>query len=123
MRVLLADDQTSVRAALKQLLEWAPEFNIVGEASNTQDLLHQVQMTQPDVVLLNWELDAPSTLDRLSTLRALCRSLKVVAFGEEEAARQKALAIGAAAFVSKQDPPEWLMNTLRGVAGLSPCFV
>ncbi|NIO69112.1 MAG: response regulator [Anaerolineae bacterium] len=117
MRVLLADDQTKVRSALRLLLEQEPGLSVVGEAAEAEDLLAQVEATQPDLVLLDWELPGLRTDDRLSALRTLCPRLKVIALSGQPEARRAALTAGADAFVSKGDPPERLLTTLRAVGG------
>jgi DNA-binding NarL/FixJ family response regulator len=109
MRVLLADDQSKVRSALRLLLEQGPGMSVVGEAVEARDLLAQVEATQPDLVLLDWELPGLRTDDWLSTLRMLCPRLKVIALSGQPEARRAALAAGADAFVSKGDPPERLL--------------
>jgi DNA-binding NarL/FixJ family response regulator len=109
MRVLLADDQTKVRSALRLLLEQEPGLSVVGEAAEAEDLLAQVEATQPDLVLLDWELPGLRTDDRLSALRTLCPRLKVIALSGRAGARRAALAAGVDAFVSKGDPPERLL--------------
>ena len=115
MRVLLADDQTKVRSALRLLLEQEPGLSVIGEAAKAENLLAQVEATQPDLVLLDWELPGLRTDDRLSALRTLCPLLKVIALSGQLEARRAALAAGAEAFVSKGDPPERLLTTLRAV--------
>jgi DNA-binding NarL/FixJ family response regulator len=112
MRVLLADDQTKVRSALRLLLEQEPGLSVVGEAAEAEDLLAQVEVTQPDLVLLDWELPGLRTDDRLSALRALCPQLKVIALSGQPEARRAALSAGADAFVSKGEPPERLLAAL-----------
>jgi len=116
MRVLLADDQSKVRSALRLLLEQQPGLSVVSEAAEAEDLLAQVEATQPDLVLLDWELPGLRTDDRLSTLRRLCPRLKVIALSGQLEARRAALTAGADGFVSKGDPPEQLLTTLRAVS-------
>ncbi len=120
MRVLLADNQEKERAALKRLLGQDPELCLVGEAAEVESLLAQAEAIHPDLVLLDWELPGLGCVDLLPTFGC---SLKVVAFGEHIGARQEALAAGVDAFVSKQEPVEQLLNTVRAVGRLSPCFV
>ncbi len=109
MRILLADDQPKVRSALRLLLEQEPEMSVVGEAAEVEDLLAQVEATQPDLVLLDWELPGLQAADLLPTLRSLHPRLKVIALSGRLEARQAALTAGAEAFVSKGDPPERLL--------------
>lgn len=117
MRVLLADDQSQVRSALRLLLEQEPELSIVGEVATAGELLTQIEETCPDVVLLDWELPGLRTADPstssgqrpLTALRTLCPHLLVIALSGRPEACQAALAAGADAFVSKGDPPERLL--------------
>ncbi len=122
MRVLLTNGQIQGCSALRRLLEQESELIVVGEVVQVEDLLAQVRETQPDLVLLDWELPGLRGADLLLALHALC-PLKVVVFSKRKEARQQALSAGADAFASKREPQEWLLTMLRKVGGLSPCFL
>jgi len=113
MRVLLADDQSKVRSALRLVLEQQPGVSILGEAVDATGLLDWVKAACPDLVLLDWELPGLPRNDVLSALRARCPHLKVIALSGRPEARQAALAAGADAFVSKGDPPERLLAAVN----------
>ena len=113
MRVLLADDQSKVRSALRLLLEQQPGTQVLGEAVDTTGLLDWVTVTCPDVVLLDWELPGLGVDRLLPTLRELCPCLKVIALSGRPEARQAALDAGVDAFVSKGDPPERLLAAVN----------
>jgi DNA-binding NarL/FixJ family response regulator len=131
MRVLVADDQAAVRSALRWLLNEEPGISVVGEAIRVEDLLAQAGDIQPDLVLLDWELPgllaaslsnsaSPSTVGQagcrlLNVLHALHSHPKVIALSGRPDVRQEALDAGADAFVSKGDPPERLLATLRAI--------
>jgi DNA-binding NarL/FixJ family response regulator len=113
MRVLVADDQSKVRSALRLLLEQQPDLNILGEAVDAQGLLDWASAVCPDVVLLDWELPGLGANSLLPTLRQLCPHLKVIALSGRLEARGAALAAGADVFVSKGDLPERLLAAVR----------
>lgn len=113
MRVLLADDQAEVRSALKLLLEQDSEIAVVGEAADADALLAVTQATEPDIVLLDWELPGHRVVQVLPKLRACAPKAKVIALSGRLEARRAALAAGADAFVSKGDPPERLLAALH----------
>ena len=115
MRVLLADDQPQVRSALRLLLEQESDIQIVGEVSNAEDLLSHTQASIPDVLLLDWELPGLPAVGRLSALRQGHPCLYIVALSGKWGARRSALAAGADAFVSKAEPSDRLLSTLRQV--------
>jgi DNA-binding NarL/FixJ family response regulator len=123
MRVLLTARREGTRSALKRLLDQESELNVVSTVASAGDLLPQAQETQPDMVVLDWELPGLRASDVLSSLHSLSHSVKVVAFSKTQGARQDAINAGADAFVSREAPPEWLLITMRTVGGLSPRFV
>ena len=121
VRIFIADDEAKVRSALRLLLEHELELSVVGEAAEVQGLLTQVEVSQPDLMLLDWELPDLSGANSatgsgsrlLAALRARCPCLTVIALSGRLEARQAALAAGADAFVSKGDPPKQLLSTLH----------
>ncbi len=116
MRILLADDQSRVRAALRILLERQPALKIVGEAIDAEELLAQVQASCPDLILLDWELPGWNGNGAVKRLRLGRPGLAIIALSGRPEARQAAMAAGVNAFVSKIDPPEYLLAALQAVS-------
>ena len=114
MRILLADDQSKIRFALRVLLERQPGLEVISEAINAENLLVQVETACPDLVLLGWELPGLATVSLLSALHRARSDLLVIALSGRPEARQAALDAGADAFVSKADPPERLLAAIAG---------
>lgn len=115
MRIVIADRQAATRSALSVFLASDEDIEIVGEASDQQQLLSMVVATQPDVLLLDWELAGLATVDLLADLRALEPSFKVVALSGRPEAQQAALRAGVDGFVSKGDSPARLLTALRSI--------
>jgi DNA-binding NarL/FixJ family response regulator len=113
MKILLADDNPEVRSALRLLLEQEPIFAIVTEVANTQGLLAYLQKDCSIVVLVDWELPGLQRSDFLMRVRSRCPEMKVVALSSKFEARQQALAARVDAFISKAEPPEKILSTLR----------
>ena len=111
-RILIADDQPKVRLALRLLTEQELEANVVGEAADAEDLLAQVEMGCPDLVLLDWGLPGMAAEELLIALRQTCTELAVVVLSGQPEAEEEALAAGADAFASKADPPERLLAAI-----------
>jgi DNA-binding NarL/FixJ family response regulator len=111
MRILLADDQTKVRFALRVLLERQTGFQVVGEAVDAKDLFGQVEASCPEVVLLDWELPGLEQ-ESLASLRRICPEVVVIALSGQLDVRQAAVTAGASAFVCKCDPPQRLLRTI-----------
>ncbi len=95
---------------------------VVGEARHGDDLLIEMARTHPDLVMLDWELPCSGTAKAgedssgrslVGALRALCPGVAVVALSGRPEARQAAAAAKVDGFVSKGEPPEALLKTLR----------
>jgi DNA-binding NarL/FixJ family response regulator len=117
MRVFLADDHAELHSALRLLLEQEPGMELVGEATNADGLLAAVLAVRPDLLLLDWELPELRVTNGgsrlLAALHARLPALYVVVLSGRPESNRSALAAGADGFVSKADPPEILLTTLR----------
>ena len=116
MRVLLADDQDKVRSALRLVIDQEPDFNVVGEVADPDQLLDSINKYQPDILLLDWEL-LPS--ERKTTLKSLAMKypkLYVIVMSACIMSQKEAIAAGAKAFVCKVYPAETFITSLRNLA-------
>lgn len=113
--VLLADDNPSVRLGLRVLIEAQPGFVVVAETSRLGALRSLLTTLRPRLLLLDWELPGMGAA-ALRGLLAACPRLRVVALSGRPEARAAALAAGAAAFVSRTDPPERVLEALTASA-------
>lgn len=114
MRVLLADDEPKVRAALRLTLEQLKVIDKIDEAQDADSMVRLLHAVSPDLLLVDWELPG---LQRGAWLPDLCQmpSLKVIVLSGRCHVSQLALASGADAFVSKCEPPDRLFDTLRAL--------
>ncbi len=114
-RILLADDNPGLRSALRLLLETRLEFELIVEARDMEHVLAQVEDSQPDCIILDWELPGRPTRERVSVLRTLVPHLKVIAFSARPESKQAALAEGAQAFISKNEPPLLILDKIQKI--------
>ncbi len=112
MRVLIAEHQPKVRFALRVTLERLPGMKSVSEVVDGLELVSQMRVMHPNLVLLDWELPGMDAREILQALREICPQLFVIALSGKEETRQAALQAGADAFVSKTDPPERLLTVI-----------
>ena len=92
MHVLLADDQPTLRSAVRFLLEQEPDVLIVAEATDVASLLACTAELRPDLLLLDWELPGLNTTGStrlvINSLYASCPSLHIIVLsGRPEASR------------------------------------
>jgi DNA-binding NarL/FixJ family response regulator len=129
MRILLADDQTEIRSALRLLLDQDENsWEIIQEVENFRQLLKEVELLRPDLIILDWELQGFAPTSRASArqplpdivgeLRAIHSGIKILVLSGRIEAQAEALAAGADAFVSKGDPPEFLLEKLHHLSNI-----
>ena len=118
IRVLVADDQSMVRAGFRLLLSSEPDIDVVAEARNGLEAVHQAARFSPTVVLMDIrmpELDGLEATRRILAADASAHVLILTTFDLDEYVFE-ALQAGASGFVLKDDPPEQLIAALRTVA-------
>lgn len=113
MQILLADDNPEVRSALRLLLEQEPILATIDEVADARTLLAHLSQSCPAVLLLDWELPGLQHGDFLNIVRSSCQEVKIIALSSKFEARQAALAARVDAFISKAEPPEIILSTLR----------
>jgi DNA-binding NarL/FixJ family response regulator len=124
IRVLVADDQSMVRAGFRMLLSQEQDIEVVAEASNGLEAAR----FRPTIALMDIrmpELDGLQATRRILAADATARILILTTFDLDEYVYE-ALRAGASGFVLKDDPPEQLLAAIRTVAGgdalLSPAI-
>jgi DNA-binding NarL/FixJ family response regulator len=118
IRVLIADDQSLVRAGFRLVLENHPDLEVVGEAANGNQAVHSVGRLAPDVVLMDIrmpELDGIAATRQI-TARHPTRVLVLTTYDLDEYVYD-ALQAGASGFLLKDTPPAQLADGIRAVAG------
>src|SRR5215472_2026114 len=68
LRIIVADDQATVREGLVALLGMLPDIDVVGAAANGEEALRLAADTQPDAMLLDLHMPV---LDGIDTTRRL----------------------------------------------------
>jgi DNA-binding NarL/FixJ family response regulator len=128
IRVLVADDQSMVRAGFRMLLAGEADIEVVAEASNGREAVEKAARVEPTVVLMDIrmpELDGLEATRRILAADRAARVLILTTFDLDEYVYE-ALRAGASGFVLKDDPPEQLLSAIRTVAGgealLSPAI-
>jgi DNA-binding NarL/FixJ family response regulator len=113
MRVFIASADSMFRLSLQLLLEDEPGMAVIGIADRSGGLLIQVGASQPEVLLLDWELTKPAPIDLIGDLQHLDHHPKIIALSINPQVKETALAAGASDFISKNFPPDELLPILR----------
>lgn len=119
MRMLIADDNRELRAALRLLLQ---ELGVrtVTEAEDLAEAIATLRHIQADVVLLDWELPSGGFPGDhaafVASVKAAVPARRVIAMSGRPEAENESVAAGCDAFVSRNEPPDRLVELLGGDA-------
>ena len=115
MKIGIADPQVRVRFGLRILLEEQSGWTVIGEATDTQELLTFLRVSCPDLVLIDMDLpDMPIDII-LRLLREQYPSLLVMLMSGRQELVQPALNAGADGFASKMESPDKLLNLIQAL--------
>ncbi|MDJ0797900.1 MAG: response regulator [Calothrix sp. MO_167.B12] len=112
IRILIVDDQKSIRDRIKALLEPEQDFEVVGTADDGRTAIEQVKTLQPDVVLIDMEMPG---LDGISATQIICQdsaSTKVLVLSGYDSHDYvaKSLSAGAKGYLLKNTPTKELYS-------------
>jgi DNA-binding NarL/FixJ family response regulator len=120
--VMIADDQTMVRAGLRRMLEQQPDMSVVGEAADGLAAVDMAHRLRPDVALVDIRMphrDGLEVTRQLTGSDTPTRVVVVTTFDLDEYVHA-ALRGGAAGFILKRSGPALLVEAVRAaVAGES----
>ncbi|WP_128376763.1 response regulator [Streptomyces cavernae] len=120
IRVLLADDQTLVRAAFAMLVESAPDMEVVAQAATGREALELARSARADLVVMDIRMP---DLDGIEATRLIAadedlagvRVLVLTTYDTDEHIVE-ALRAGASGFLVKDTRPAELLDAIRTVA-------
>ena len=108
MRILLVDDHPVVRHGIRTILNERLKGAVIGEAGDAASALSLVRSAEWDLVVADISLPGTNGLDLIKELRRLQPALPTLVVSMHPASQfaRRALAAGAAGYLTKDSPPE-----------------
>jgi len=119
IRLMLVDDHPVLRAGLSNLLALEPDIAVVAQAGSGEAAVSLCVQQRPDVCLLDWSMPGLSGMDTLNRLQRAVPDCRIIVLTSTEnaAVASRALAAGAAGYVTKSVPYPEIVEAIRGVQG------
>ncbi|CDR14201.1 response regulator [Streptomyces iranensis] len=122
LRIVVADDQASVREGLVLMLDLLPDIDVVGSAANGQQALDRVAEHHPDAILLDLHmpvLDGTEATRRLTAEHPEVAVVVLTTYADDTSVLET-LRAGARAYLTKDADRLHIARTLHSAAaGLS----
>ena len=116
--IVLADDHTVVRSALRMLLEAEPGFEVVAEAGDADTAVRYVRGHKPTVLILDLNMPGRSSLEAVPDIKEASPATEIVVLTmqNEPAFARKALQAGVRGYVLKEAADAELVQAVRSAA-------
>src|SRR6478736_6561987 len=118
LRLLLVDDQSLFREALRTLLSLQPDFEIIVEAENGERALALAKVHKPDVILMDLRMPVMNGVEATRRIMAAVPTARVVVLTtfEEDEEIFEAMRAGALGYLLKACSADKLSESVRAAA-------
>ncbi|HDR1080620.1 TPA: response regulator [Pasteurella multocida] len=118
MKVLIIDDHPLMRRGIKQLMELAPNFEVVADAGNGREGISLALQTQPDLIILDLNMKGLSGLDTLKALRAegIDARILILTVSDLKSDIFTLIDAGADGYLLKDTEPDALLSQIQRIA-------
>jgi two-component system response regulator NreC len=115
IRIVLADDHSVVRSALRLLLDAEEDFEVVAEAGDVDSTLRYVRGHKPDMLILDFDIPGGSALDLVPELHDACPQAGTVVLAREAepAMAREAMRRGVLGYLLKDAVEDELVTAVR----------
>jgi two-component system nitrate/nitrite response regulator NarL len=118
VRILMVDDHGLFRESLGRLLDTAPQLRVIAQCATVAEALASLSRTEPDVILLDYDLGEESGLSLLTELQSRASRVRVlmVTAGLADELVLRVMEAGASGIFLKHNNPDQLVDAIRMVA-------
>jgi len=118
IKILIADDHAVVIRGIKQILSEEIDMQVLGEASNSEEIFEMLYKEEWDVLILDITMPGKSGLDSLIEIKQKKPDLAILILSmhPEEEIAIRALKTGASGYLNKDSVPGELIRAIRKVA-------
>jgi DNA-binding NarL/FixJ family response regulator len=116
IRVLIVDDQEAFRSAARLVVALTDGFEVAGEAETGEQGVDMAAELRPDLVLMDINLPGIDGLEATRQIMTALPETRVIGLSTYEEFKDRAMAAGAVAFISKSDfEPDLLVQVWNTV--------
>jgi DNA-binding NarL/FixJ family response regulator len=117
IRIMCVDDHPIVRQGIAGLLSLQPDMELVAEASNGREAIHEFRTHRPDIALMDLQMPEMGGLDAIGAIRSEFPDARIIVLttyaGDAQALR--AMQAGARGYLLKSVLHKELVDTIRAV--------
>ena len=114
IKVAIADDHKIFRDGIRMALREKDYLKILWEAEDGKDLMHKLQLKQPDVILMDIRMPHVDGINAISLIRKEYESIKIIVLTmyDDQEMITKMMEMGANAYLTKTTDPEEIYQAI-----------
>jgi len=118
IRVMLVDDHSGMREALRKIINSEPDLTVVAEANGGRTALELLGRSKPDVILMDGSMPEMNGIETTRQLKQLHSAVRIIGLTlyEEATYLEEMVAAGASGYVLKAGEPANVVKAIRAVA-------
>jgi DNA-binding NarL/FixJ family response regulator len=122
--VLIVDDNTNVRAAIRSFLERNMKIRVCGEAANGLEAIAMATARKPGLILMDLSMPSMTGVEAASIIKKQSPEARIIVFTlySDTLSSSMARAVGVDVVVSKSEGSTGLMNALLPLIADNPNF-
>jgi two-component system, NarL family, invasion response regulator UvrY len=117
IKVLIADDHAVVRKGIRQIISEEEGISVLGEASNSDEIIEQLYDQDWDIIVLDITMPGKNGLDAMIEIKQKRPEIKILilTMHPEEEIAMRALKTGASGYLNKDSVPGELIKAIRKI--------
>ena len=117
MKIVIVDDHELIREGLKKVTARESDIEVMGEASNSDELFELLDKHEVDIVVLDISIPGRSGLDIITDIKIQAPNTKILmhTMHPEDRFAVQALRAGASGYITKNDTSKSLVAALRKI--------
>jgi len=117
LRVLVVDDNQSIRRAIRQLLQTQVDIEVIGEAVDGIDAIRKTRTYRPDVILMDLAMPTMNGFEAVRQIKKESPTTQVLFLSQldSDAFTREALAVGASGYILKSNASKQLIPAVKEV--------
>jgi len=114
-KLLLADDHSLFREGLKQILSKYDKFNVIDEASDSNEVIEKISQDEYDLIILDISMPGPGIFETINHIKSLKPELKILILSmhPEEQYAVRLMKLGVYGYVSKDSAADELVKAIN----------
>lgn len=124
IKIILADDHSIMRSGLKEILSKEPEFELIGEAVDGNEVLDLLRKKTPDLLLTDLSMPGINGAELIERIRSLHPNLPVLVLTmlNDAQTANRIIKAGADGYLTKDSSPAQLIAAIHKVAARGKCI-